>query len=180
MSRQQVKVALYKLALARSDFFASRKACECMVKHVTGFDQPPYSHLYASAVISYAKPFVNSDLGVLASHWAKFDLAWMREVHTDVIRARHEVIPHIDKNVRKMWIVPPGATPDGVIPISRIEIALKLDSYYISDALFSSLAQVCAHQIGRMNVAIDEQLTAIYDYQPLPRESFMLTLDYGL
>lgn len=45
MTRRQAKIALYKLALARSDFFASRKACEYMTKHVTGFDHPLYFHL---------------------------------------------------------------------------------------------------------------------------------------
>ncbi|MEI2260744.1 hypothetical protein OHC51_07260 [Stenotrophomonas indicatrix] len=177
MTRRQMKMGLYKLALARSDFFASRKACEHMVKHVNGFDHPLYYHLYASSVVSYAKPFVNSALGVLPSRWSKFEHSWMRDVHNDVIRARHEVIAHNDQSARKLSIVPPGAAPDDVIPVSRIGIALKLETYYISGGLFSSLGQVCDYQIKRLNEAIDDALDALYEGQELPSESFVLTMD---
>lgn len=94
-----------------------------MVKHVTGFDHPPYLHPYASAVISPPSPS-STPLDVTPSHWAKSDVPWMCEVHRDVIRARHKVISHNDEKLRKMWMVPPSATPNDVIPISRIEIAL--------------------------------------------------------
>lgn len=180
MTRRQAKIALYKLALARSDFFASRKAYEYMTKHVTGFDHPLYFHLYASSVIAYAKPFVDCALGVLPSQWSKFDVEWMREVHSDVIRARHEVIAHNDAKARKMWIIPPGAAPDDIIPASASGIVLKLETYYISGGLFDSLGQVCNYQIGRINKAIDEHLAALYDGQGLPAEAFLLTLDDAL
>ncbi|MEN4952817.1 hypothetical protein [Stenotrophomonas sp. TWI819] len=176
-TRRQMKMGLYKLTLARSDFFASRKACAYMVKHVTGFDHPLYYHLYASSVVSYAKPFVNSAIGVLPSRWAKFEHRWMTDVHNDVIRARHEVIAHNDQNARKLTIVPPGATPDDIVPVSRIGIALKLETYYISGGLFSSLGQVCDHQIDRLNEAIDDALDALYEGQELPSAPFELTLD---
>ncbi|MCW0423511.1 MULTISPECIES: hypothetical protein [Xanthomonas] len=177
MTRRQMKLSLYKLALARSDFFASRKACEYMVKHVDGFGHPLYYHLYASSVVSYAKPFVDSALGVLPSRWGKFEHAWMRDVHNDVIRARHEVIAHNDQTARKLSIVPPGAAPDDIVPMSRIGIALKLDTYYISGGFFSSLGQVCEYQIKRLNKAIDDALDILYEGRELPSESFVLTLD---
>lgn len=177
LTRRQMKMGLYKLTLARSDFFASRKACEYMVKHVTGFDHPLYYHLYASSVVSYAKPFVNSAIGVLPSRWSKFEHGWMTDVHNDVIRARHEVIAHNDQNARRLTIVPPGAAPDDIVPMSRIGIALKLDTYYISGGLFSSLGQVCQYQIDRLNGAIDDALDGLYEGRELPAESFELTLD---
>ncbi|WP_242875906.1 hypothetical protein, partial [Stenotrophomonas maltophilia] len=99
------------------------------------------------------------------------------DVHNDVIRARHEVIAHNDQNARKLTIVPPGAAPDDIVPMSRIGIALKLDTYYISGGLFSSLGQVCQYQIDRLNKAIDDALDELYEGRELPSESFELTLD---
>ncbi|SQG09465.1 Uncharacterised protein [Stenotrophomonas maltophilia] len=64
--------------------------------------------------------------------------------------------------------------------MSRIGIALKLETYYISGGLFSSLGQVCDYQIKRLNEAIDDALDSLYAGQELPPESFVLTLDDDL
>ncbi|MCU1089839.1 hypothetical protein JAK45_19460 [Stenotrophomonas maltophilia] len=104
----------------------------------------------------------------------------MQEVHSDVIRARHEVIAHYDAKARKMWIVPPGAASDDVVPASAAGIVLKFETYHISGGSFDSLGQVCNYQIGRINKAIDEQLAVLYDDQDLPGEAFLLTLDDAL
>lgn len=180
MTRRQHKVSLYKLALARSDFLASRNACEAMDEHVRGFSNPLYYHLFTSAVIAYAKPFVNCELGVLPSQWAKFDEPWMREIHRDALKARHEVIVHNDAKARKMWIVPPGVAPAGVTAVPSTGIVLKIETYYISGGFFKSLAQLCDFQIHRMNKAVDDQLHHLYDGESLPATEFQLILDDSL
>lgn len=179
MTRKDRKRAFYKAALARSDFLASLKACEVMIEHVKGYDHPLYYHLYTSAVIGYARPFVNSDLGVLPSQWSKFKQPWMRDIHKQVIKARHEVIAHNDAQARRMWIVPPGVAPADQLPASSNGIVLKIEAYYINGG-FSSLARLCDFQIHRLNAEIDQQLQQLYEVASLPAEEFVLSLDESL
>ncbi len=177
MSRRQQKLRLYKLALARSDFAVCRKACGVLLENVQGFDHPLYFHLYSSAVIAYAKPFVQSKSGPLPSQWKKFEHSWMLGIHDDAIRARHEVIAHNDDQVRKIWIVPPGAASPEIIegPISGL--SFKIETYYVPGGFFSALFQLCDYQIYRLNSAIEEDLESLYGGREIPAEEFLLTFD---
>lgn len=180
-SRKQKKLKLYKLALARSDFAASRRACELMGAHVQGHDHPLYFHLFSSAVVAYAKPFVdNKSFGSLPSEWRKFEHPWMAQVHSDAIKARHEVIAHNDASVRKMWILPPSSMPEGIPAASAIGLSLKIEGYYVSGGFFTSLFHLCDYQIHRLNDAVDEQLSSLYEGRAMPSGELLLNIDDDL
>ncbi len=148
-----------------------------MGKHVKGFGHPLYFHLYSSAVVAYAKPFVQSKSGPLPSQWKKFEHSWMLKIHDDAIRARHEVVAHNDDQVRKIWIVPPGAASPEIVegPISGL--SFKIETYYVPGGFFSALAQVCDYQIYRLNAAIDEDVAGLYADRDIPAQEFLLTID---
>ncbi|MCU1089834.1 hypothetical protein JAK45_19435 [Stenotrophomonas maltophilia] len=181
MSRRQQKLRLYKLGLARSDFAASRRACELMNVHVRGHDHPLYFHLFSSAVVAYAKPFVdNKSFGSLPNEWRKFEHGWMAQVHSDAIRARHEVIAHNDASVRKMWLLPPGSVPEGIKAAGANGLSLKIEGYYVSGGFFASLFHLCDYQIHRLNGAVDEQLCSLYEGRAIPSDELLLNFDDDL
>ncbi|KLD78633.1 hypothetical protein ACFOPN_07250 [Xanthomonas hyacinthi] len=149
-----------------------------MTEYVQGPDHPLYFHLFSSSVVAYAKPFVdNKSFGSLPKEWRKFEHPWMSQVHNDAIKARHEVIAHNDDKVRKMWVLPPGAMPPGALAAAANGLSLKIEGYYVGGGFFISLAHLCDYQIYRLNHAVDEELCALYEGQPIPSEEFLLTLD---
>ncbi|HHA2904297.1 TPA: hypothetical protein ACOD92_000551 [Stenotrophomonas maltophilia] len=181
MSLRQQKLRLYKLGLARSDFAASRKACELMNAHVRSHDHPLYFHLFSSAVVAYAKPFVdNKSFGSLPNEWRKFEHAWMSQVHSDAIRARHEVIAHNDASVRRMWLLPPGSMPEGSKAAGANGLSLKIEGYYASGGFFASLFHLCDYQIYRLNEAVDKQLCSLYEGRAMPTHEILLNVDDDL
>lgn len=148
-----------------------------LLQHVQGFGHPLYFHLYSSAVVAYAKSFVQSDLGPLPKQWRKFEHPWMLDIHQKAIGARHEVIAHNDGQVRKVWIVPPGAASPEIIPAPASGLSFKIETYFVPGGFFSALAQVCDYQIYRLNAAIDVDLEALYSGREIPAKEFLLTFD---
>jgi hypothetical protein len=53
--------------------------------------------LQDAVVIAYARPFTsNKPFGALPARWSKFDDLRNQSLHDEILRMRHEVVPHSD------------------------------------------------------------------------------------
>ncbi|PTT63198.1 hypothetical protein [Stenotrophomonas sp. HMWF003] len=166
---------LYRLVMARSDFQVSKDACIAMQKFVSDDAHPLYFHLFTSAVVAYAKPFVQSDLGVIRGEWKKFPRPWMNTVHAHALNARNEVIAHNDPNIRSIWILPGTLDVGGEERSWSARPVFKIEGYHVYQDFFPALEQLCNFQMLRLTKVIDEQTAHLYDFSNKPLQEFQLT-----
>jgi len=163
--------------MARHDFQVSANACSSLIRLVTSDQDPLYFHLYTSAVIAYAKPFVHSNLGRLKGEWERFPESWMSTVHANAVDARNQVIAHNDPSIRQMW-VSPGASrthPDTLawdgVP------TFFVSSYNMYLDFFPRLQSLCNYQMLRLTYRLRERMEEMHDLASLPVASFQITKD---
>lgn len=176
-TRRQRKLRLHKLLLARSDFRVAAAACSLVKAEVKGFQDPLYFHLLTSAVVAYAKPFVQSKSGTLSGQWSRFSDARLSTVHSKAIRARHEVIAHNDEKVRRVWIVPQSDIDQPEMMKGASGVGIKIEGYVFGAPFFSDLADLCSFQASRISTAIEADMEALYNNAELPAGAFELTFD---
>jgi hypothetical protein len=173
--RARKKRDLYKLIVARSDIVAARHAAVLLVDRVKHLGDDLYAPLYYAAAISYARPFTdNRPYGPLPGTWRRFADPRLQRMHDSLIRTRNEFIAHSDFARRTVHIVPPGATfgPPNLVS-ARVSVVVSLS--YVALEAFPVVVETCQDLGERINVAVEDLLTELFEGRALPGAAFPLT-----
>lgn len=95
-SRRQMKRHLYRLAVARNDFYHAAEACQTIVRMRLSFDDPLYFPLQEGAVIAYSRPFSGGQIGTLPAKYSKFENPRHRSHHKELLELRNTLVAHSD------------------------------------------------------------------------------------
>lgn len=182
-SRSVKKRELYKLLVARSDITASLNSCKQLLEMVDGLGHKLYYPLFTAVVICYARPFTkNKPFGSLPEKWYKFNDAMLKEIHEDLLKARHELIAHSDMTVKEAYIIPPGYEmgKDGEKSIVSEFVAVQTTTEYFPRPMFEKAHKLCMFQGSRLNEEIDKLVTELYGNMELPNAPFKIKIHDGL
>jgi hypothetical protein len=134
-----IKIQLYKLAVARSDIADANSLCELFIENgLTNREQAKANYklrdaLLSAILVSYSRPFTdNQPYGPLQKKWFKFDNKSFNQLHRKIIDYRNKKIAHSDFDIRKVYLYPRGYQDEFLVggllisnkpfPIEDIEI----------------------------------------------------------
>ncbi|WP_312421241.1 hypothetical protein [Anaerospora hongkongensis] len=110
-----IKVQLYKLAVARSDIASANSLCKLFIEKRLMHREEANDHyelrdaLISAILVSYSRPFTNNHPhGPLQKKWFKFDNKSFNELHRRIIDYRNKQIAHSDFDIRKVYLCPRG------------------------------------------------------------------------
>lgn len=176
----QRKKRLHRLIVAQSDIFAAYHACAFFLQNVKTLKDPLYEPLFLAIVVCYARPFVDSKgFGRLPRQWEHFQDGNLQAAHNDLLRIRHEIVAHSDAGVRKVQIVPPGATLEPLGGTSP-KYGWIIETYRLAPSRFCEFFAVFRNIIDRLEKAILGELEGIFGKQPPILAPFPLLADTDL
>ncbi len=181
--RSDKKKELYLLLFARSDLQAAREACNLFIKTVDDIVHPLYYPLYASIVVCYVRPFTNNKpFGSIPKRFYRFSDQSLKELHNELVDARHEFIAHSDMRLRRALIVPKGVAFGKIngkdLKFSKTGTAIN--NTFQPVAKFSEYLKLIIFNEKRIKSDIDKLTNELYGGMDLPRKSFDLKIDEGL
>ncbi len=122
-TRGELKLEFRRIAIASSDIHDAHLAAMHLIEvtknpppdipkdKYTELRHPLYLPLLTALVVTYAKPFTDSDtLGRLKKKWEQFDDPALKETHEILLTARNEIFAHSDALKRNIVIHPPGSS----------------------------------------------------------------------
>ncbi len=161
--RIELKKALYRLCVARSDLLSARTTATLLRETVEGIPYPDYlGHelffpLLQASAIAYGRPFSrNTPLGRIPSNFARFSEPELSTTHELLLELRNKFVAHSDQLLRDVEIIPPGyrITPD--TPPS-VGFGTSVRNRGISLEQLKNI-EVVANEVGRrVDAAVREQ-----------------------
>ena len=111
----QIKVQLYKLAIARSDIGTAKTLCVLCLKQNKKIERkkPEYDWrdlelmdaLLDAMINSYCRPFTdNHPFGSLQKKWCKFDNQLHKAIHLQLMEFRNQKVAHTDHQTRQVFV----------------------------------------------------------------------------
>jgi hypothetical protein len=180
LSRSERKKRLYKLIVALNNIRYAREACALLLKSVDSIWHPLYQPLLHSVAVCYAKPFVeNKALGVLQSHWRKFDNPEYQKTYDDLLAIRKEIVAHSDLEKVHVMMIPLGSSFHGRKHEGQ-GLGYALSTYTFPVEKFKVIWETIEEQRVRLMRAIDDEILVLYGVSQLPKVPFRLDFTEGL
>ncbi len=168
------RIELYKIAIAHNDITEALFTTRLFLKTVKGIKDWSFQPLQDAIVIAYARPFTrNKPYGPLDKKWERFTDPGLQRLHELILRTRHTLIAHSDKQYHQVQIIPPGTSTIPGIPTNK-DVALTVSTKKIARIMFPRIEQLCLDIGGRLDKEVFDLLDKLYGGRDLPKEPFDL------
>ena len=171
---EKERIKLYKIAVAHNDITEALFTTRLFIRTVKGIKDWSFQPLQDAIVIAYARPFTrNKPYGPLDKKWEKIDDFGLQRLHELILKTRHTLIAHSDKQYRKVQIIPTGTSTIPGIPTNK-DVALTVATKKISIDMFPRIEALCLYVGGRFDKEMFYLLDKLYGSKKLPTEPFDL------
>lgn len=172
--REKEKIELYKIAIAHNDITEALFTTQLFLKTVKTIKDWRFQPLQDAIVIAYARPFTrNKPYGRLDKKWETFNNPGLQRLHELILKTRHTLIAHSDKQYRKVQIIPPGISTIPGIPTNK-DIALTVSNKKIAMIMFPKIEKLCLDIGGRLDREMFSLLDKLYCGNKLAKKPFDL------
>lgn len=168
------RITLYKLAIAHNDITEALLTTRLFLETVKDIKDKNFLPLQDAIVVAYARPFTrNKPYGPLEKEWGKFSDFGLQRLHELILKTRHSLVAHSDKQYRKVQIIPPGTSPILGIPTNK-EVAITVSSKKISIDMFPRIEALCLDVGGRLDEEMFKLLDKLFGGRRLSSKPFDL------
>ena len=154
------------LKLAHRDIQTAERIAQYIVCNVKAVNDILFDPLMCAAVISYARPFINSQsYGKRPKRYEVFELEEMGELRFRIMAYRNQYVAHSDKDFSKVMIFHRGAEVswrkgEGKGVLSTPGELIR--SRHLTLGLFPRFKELCAYQARRVRLHIDKEKECLF------------------
>lgn len=166
--------SLYRLVIARSDIAAAMEGCDHLINGGIRAGHPLYWTMHNGIVVSYARPFTqNRPFGPLPAKWSTFDTRYFEELHRELLELRRKCVAHSDHDMRKVFIVPPGASMLDGDTNPNMNLGTAVQNWALPPAKWRDVRDLCLNLGSSLSLEAETLLQLLYSggrYEPVPFE----------
>lgn len=155
------RAEIYKLIIAKDSIDEAAITAGLVIGNSIGIHHPLYRPLHAAMVVAYGRAFSEmKPLWKIAPEWGQFDNAEDQRVHDALMNQRNKMVGHADHIPNRILIHPIGAVMDDGEVLERVQN--DIGTNYIPPEDFTYIQRTAGGLVGRMSIAISEQMTELY------------------
>lgn len=155
------RAEIYKLIIAKDSIDEAAMAAGLVIDNSIGIHHPLYRSLHAAMVVAYGRAFSEmKPLWKIAPEWSQFDNPEDQRVHNALMNQRNKMVGHADHIPNRVLVHPKGAVMDDGEILERVKN--DIGANYIPPEDFTYIQRTAGGLVGRMSIAISEQMTELY------------------
>lgn len=164
MSDLKKRIEVCKLIIARDSMDAVATASGLALAMKIDHTHQLYKPLHDAIVMNYGRAFTEMQpLGYLPKKWAKFDDDTLKKTHRMIMYYRNKNVGHTDLIKGRVVIYPKGAKLENGSIATNVQYSVLYQSFAPSELI--AVQKLAGNLAGRLMVAIDRSMTAIYGEQ---------------
>ena len=155
------RAEIYKLIIAKASIDEAAMTAGLVIGNNIGIHHPLYRPLHAAMVVAYGRAFSEmKPLWKIAPEWSQFEDSEDQRVHNALMNQRNKMVGHSDHIPNRILIHPKGAVMDDGEILERVQN--DIGTNYIPPEDFTYIQRTAGGLVGRMSIAISEQMTELY------------------
>lgn len=158
------RAEIYKLSIAKASIEEAAITAGLVIGNAIDAHHPLYPPLHAAMVIAYGRAFSEmKPLWKIAPEWSQFDNPEDQRVHNALMNQRNTMVGHADHIPGKILVHPKGAVMEDGEVLTRVQT--DIGTNYIPPEDFVYVQRTAGSLVGRMEIAISDQMTELYGEQ---------------
>ncbi len=179
LAEKNKKKELHRVAVAHRDIGCAKSGFDAILSSGAEPGDNIYQPLIFGAVVSYCRPFMNSDgLGRSSKKWTRFDDFALKDRHRELIEYRNSAVAHSSISQNDLHIWPTGvsiSSGDKTIVLDEPGFAVRMP--LLNGSSLPNYIELCEFQIARMIEYLIPEMEARFMRKGLLPIPFILTHD---